>query len=183
MLPCNLATRTSGHLESIGCYVKETQLKSFVKKKKKEAKTTENACEHFMSCMNWRQLIQCMTSVRALRHIRVAKNSSVEGRRRHPFCIRESFAFLTSIIYLYGKQAGEAEYENGRQSEPVWLVLYSYEHVWTVCLGDFPTCEAEEACLNFQPTLQVEPSQIKARFKLLIDEQQQEGPLCFKMEP
>lgn len=173
-------------MESIGCYLKETQLKKYIYIFffKRGAKTTENPCEHFVSCMNWRLLIQCVTSVRALRHIRVAKNSSVEGRRRHPFCIRESFAFLTSIICLYGKQAGEAEYENGRQSEPVWLVLYSYEHVWTaVCLGDFPTCEAEEACLNFQPTLQREPSQIKARFKLSIDEQQQEGPLCFKMEP
>lgn len=55
-----------------------------------------------------RQLVQCMTPVRVLRHIRAAKNSSLEGQRRHIFCVWVASHFHpeTSICLKVSKKEG-----------------------------------------------------------------------------
>lgn len=54
------------------------------------------------------QLVQCMTPVRVLRHIRAAKNSSLEGQGRHLFCMRVASHFHpeTSICLKVSKKEG-----------------------------------------------------------------------------
>lgn len=54
------------------------------------------------------QLVQGMIPVRVLRHIRAAKNSSLEGQGRHLFCVWVALHFHpeTSICLKVSKKEG-----------------------------------------------------------------------------